>query len=173
MGHSLGGWTAGIYAIENPHRIGRLVLVDAAGLTKLTAGEIDDLKRSLSPTDRRGARHLFDLLFFRPPARPGGYLLSGLARSFNDDNVTVTVESLTEADALLGREERLPPGTVFIWGAEELLFPVADARRAAARVPSSRLLVLTGVGHDPPVEAAALFRRALLGVLDESASAQP
>ena len=65
----------------------------------------------------------------------------------------------------MGREDRLPRGTVLIWGEKETLFPLAEARRVAGRIPGCRLLVITNVGHDGPLEAPKVFRQALFDAL--------
>ncbi|MEO6323425.1 MAG: alpha/beta hydrolase [Thermoanaerobaculia bacterium] len=166
VGHSLGGWVAGRYAIESPERVARLVLVDAAGFTRPTPEGILDARRSLSPLDRAGARHLVDLLFFRKPFPLAGFVVDALGRNYGARNVVHTVASLGEADALLGRETLLPHATVFLWGERDPLFPVADARRAASRVPGARCIVITGVGHDAPLEAPGLFDQALTRALE-------
>ena len=78
VGHSLGGWTAGAFALAEPHRVRRLVLVDSAGFTKLDPGPEEALRRSLSPGDRAGARRLYDLLFFRKPFPAAGFFVDAL-----------------------------------------------------------------------------------------------
>ena len=60
--------------------------------------------------------------------------------------VVETVAQLSESDGLLGREARLPSGTVLVWGEKDSIFPLVDARHAASRIPGARLLVVTGVG---------------------------
>src|SRR5450756_2490424 len=72
VGHSLGGWTAGWYALEFPWKVSRLVLVDAAGLTLPKDAEAE--RARVLPRNRAGARRIFDLLFFRKPAPSLGFL---------------------------------------------------------------------------------------------------
>ncbi len=161
VGHSLGGWTAGAFALAEPHRVRRLVLVDAAGFTKPDPRAEADLRRSLSPPDRPGARRLYDLLFYRKPFPASGFLLDAFGRQYRQENVVATVAALAEKDGLRGREARLPAGTVFIHGSEDPVCALADARRAFARVPGGRLFVVRGTGHDVPLEAPRLFHETL------------
>jgi pimeloyl-ACP methyl ester carboxylesterase len=167
VGHSLGGWTAGAFALAEPLRVRRLVLVDAAGFTKQDPAAEEALRRSLSPGTREGARRLYDLLFLRKPFPASGFLLDALGRQYREENVVATVAALDEKDALLGREARLPAGTVFIHGAEDEICLLADARRAFARVPGGRLFVVRGTGHDVPLEAPRLFHETLRRALSE------
>lgn len=165
VGHSLGGWTAALYALEAPHHVRRLVLVDAAGLTD--PGREEELRESVVPRDREGGRRLLGLLFHRKPFPFPGVVVDSFVRQYGASPAVVeTVAHLSRADAVLGREHELPHGTVLIWGEEETLFPVQGARAVAPRIPGARLLVLRGVGHDGPLEAPAEFHQALLSALD-------
>jgi pimeloyl-ACP methyl ester carboxylesterase len=167
VGHSLGGWTAGAFAIAEPHRVRRLVLVDSAGFTKLDPDAERALRRSLTPGDRAGARRLYDLLFLRKPVPAWGFFVDALGRNYRKENVAATVAALEEKDGLRGREALLPPGTVFIHGGEDAICLLSDARTAFARVPRGRLFVIRGTGHDAPLEAPRLFHETLRRALSE------
>jgi pimeloyl-ACP methyl ester carboxylesterase len=164
VGHSLGGWTVGWYALKFPWKTGRLVLVDAGGLS-LTS-DVEAERARVVPTDRAGARRIFDLLFFRKPAPSAGFVLDAFGRNYGGGPAALTVARLTEADGLYEHLGELPEGTTLIWGEKETLFPVAIAREAAARMGGARLLVLAGAGHDGPLETPAAFQEALLVALD-------
>lgn len=167
VGHSLGGWTAGAFALAEPRRVRRLVLVDAAGFTKQDPAAEEALRRSLSPGTREGARRLYDLLFLRKPFPASGFLLDALGRQYRAENVVATVAALEEKHGLRGREALLPAGTVFIHGAEDGICLLADARSASAKVPGGRLFVVRGTGHDVPLEAPRLFHETLRRALSE------
>lgn len=51
--------------------------------------------------------------------------------------------------------------TLVVAGEEDRLIPAAGARTMAEMIPGSRLVVLPGVGHLPPLEAPAEFTRLL------------
>lgn len=166
VGHSLGGWTAARFALEEPHRIRRLVLVDAGGLFDPAPGREEELRAALTPRDREGGRRLLDLLFFRKPFPEAGFVADAFARRYGAaENVVETVPRVTRKDGLVGRERDLPEGTVLIWGEKEALFALDGAREAASRIPKARLLVVTGVGHDGPLEAPRAFDEALAAAL--------
>ena len=118
-----------------------------------------------APRDRAGARQLVDLLFFRKPFPAIGAVVDALARNYLSPNVQTTLEVAGRPDLLLGREGELPEGTILIWGAEETLLPLPDARAAVGRIRGGRLLVVTGVGHDTPLEAPGAFHDALVRAL--------
>lgn len=73
------------------------------------------------------------------------------------------------ADALSLRAESyrdLCLRTVFVWGAQDTVTPLAQGRDAAELVPGAELVVLEGVGHIPQIEAPAAFLEALKRALD-------
>jgi pimeloyl-ACP methyl ester carboxylesterase len=168
VGHSLGGWTAGSYALSFPWKVGRLVLVDAAGLSLPEDAEAE--RARVVPRDRAGARRIFDLLFFRKPAPSLGFVLDAFGRNYGGGPAAATVAHLAEADGLGPRLAELPGGTTLIWGARETLFPVAIARAAAAKMRDARLVVLAGAGHDGPLETPGAFHEALLSALEPAAA---
>jgi abhydrolase domain-containing protein 6 len=167
VGHSLGGATAGLFALAHPERVGRLVLVDADGFSRATPEQVESFREIARPRSDAEARLLMNVLFYAKPLPPVGAVVDGLARRFLAPNVQTTIAEAGRPDVLLGREADLPRGSVLIWGAEEALFPLADAVAAAARIPDGRLLVVPGAGHDVPLEKPEEFRRALLAALGD------
>ncbi len=163
VGHSLGGWTAGWYALEFPWMVGRLVLVDAAGLTLPEDAEVE--RARVLPRDRAGARRIFGLLFFRKPAPSLGFILDAFGRNYGSGTAALTVARLAEADGLLPRLPDLPAQTTLIWGERDTLFPLAGARQAASKMRGASLVVLAGAGHDGPLETPAAFHAALARAL--------
>ncbi|MFI5179773.1 MAG: alpha/beta fold hydrolase [Thermoanaerobaculia bacterium] len=168
VGHSLGGATAGLFALAHPEQVGRLVLVDAAGFTAPSGADLERFLALTRPRDRHGARQLLDLLFFAKPFPARGAVADALARRFLAPNVQTTIARAGRADVLLGREEALPAGTALIWGEKEALFPVADAETAARKLRGGTLTVVPGAGHDVPIEKPAEFVRVLLDTLSRS-----
>jgi len=165
VGHSLGGETAGLFSLAHPERVGRLVLVDAAGFTAPTDAAMESFLALTRPRDRHGARRLLDLLFFTKPFPAPGAVADALARRFLAPNVQSTIAEAGRGDVFLGREKELPVGTALIWGAEEALFPIADAKAAVSKIRGGTLATIPGAGHDVPLEKHAEFLRALLAAL--------
>lgn len=164
VGHSLGAWTAGRYALAFPWKVRRLVLVDAAGLTP--PGDPAAERERVLPRDRAGARRIFDLLFFRKPVPSLGFILAAFGRNYGSGTAAATVARLEERDGLVESLADLPPRTTLVWGERETLFPLAPARAAASRMREARFVVLEGAGHDGPLEVPAAFDAALLEALE-------
>jgi pimeloyl-ACP methyl ester carboxylesterase len=181
-GNSLGGAVAVMIAARHPERVGRLVLLDAAGY-------------NFAPADRP--------FFVRLAGGPGAGALGGrplvrrllvelaLRQVFHDD-AKVTSETVDEYEAPLARPgalgalrslvrgtaspeiARFPEliatiraPTLIVWGREDAWVPLRDAGRFAAAIPGSRTVVLEGCGHMPqeerPEEVARLLSEFLAG----------
>jgi pimeloyl-ACP methyl ester carboxylesterase len=169
VGHSLGGWTVAAFALRHPEKTGQLVLVDAGGFD--LPADIAAERRRVLPEDRPGARRVLDLLFFRRPFPAAGFVVNAFGRNYGGDPAAATVNALELSDGLVGREESLPAGTAVIWGEKETLFPLAIGRSLASRIPRARFFLLSGAGHDGPLETPRAFREALASALSSDPSA--
>lgn len=178
VGNSLGGATAALVAAQNPERVERLVLIDAAGFR---------LSPELRPALLRASSGPLGALFTRLP-RPRPLLTLALRQVFSDDAL-VTRERLDEYEAPLLRpgavaalramlnapapssadfdamlrELRAP--ALVIWGAADRWIPVADADRFVAAIPGARKALIRDCGHMPqeerPADVLALLREFL------------
>jgi len=84
-----------------------------------------------------------------------------------------TVRALINPRALFGgqhdvtrRLNELKIPVQLIWGADDPLFPVAQAERAHSLIERSKLAVITGAGHTPQAERPEEFNRVLQQFLD-------
>lgn len=162
VGNSMGGWVAVDFAVKHPEMVDKLVLVDAAGLARKYPIDL------LNPSSIEGFRHLIDSVFYDKKivtdedARQAfalrlrnndGYMmerfLAGLARpQFEDANLKTI---------------RAP--TLVVWGRNDELVPVDDARKFGSGIPGARVVVIDKCGHVPQIEKPEEFNRALLEFL--------
>jgi pimeloyl-ACP methyl ester carboxylesterase len=176
VGNSLGGATVLRLALAAPGRVGRLVLVDSAGLR----AHLPPVLRlfglpGAEPWIRRASS-------FRPLARallarwayPRGPVddetLAGFVDGFSVPGTFAAAASIARAfpassAALDRRLPELDVPALVVWGERDRLLPLAAGRRLAGRIPGARLEVMAGCGHCPQEEDPAGFLELLRGFL--------
>jgi pimeloyl-ACP methyl ester carboxylesterase len=60
---------------------------------------------------------------------------------------------------------KLTMPAAILWGDQDTVTPLAQARDLAGLMPQAKLTVLPGLGHIPQIEDPAAFNEALLGAL--------
>lgn len=194
VGTSMGGRVALELALAYPARVGRLVVVNSLGLGRpkiqpyypmmlmprlgetLLQGMRHGLRWAPSPVIRSLAarftgaagdlektmsdEYLDDLReMYAAEGYPGAYLAS--------------VRSIANPRSYLGgldvshRLERIKAPVLFIWGANDPLFPLEQATRAHGLLKGSKLSVIEGAGHTPQAEKPKEFNRHLEAFLKD------
>jgi pimeloyl-ACP methyl ester carboxylesterase len=179
VGHSLAGPVAALVADRFPERVGGVVLVGSASLSRQRAWR----RHVLIPATRLALRHprtwenllaahtparraVFRQMFADPAALPAletRMLVGGaaLARQIRDSLESTLAFDLT---AVLPRL-RVPLGLV--WGELDRTAPLADAELAASLRPDAALRIVRGSGHMPMLERPLEFAEALVSVLPD------
>ena len=158
MGYSMGGTLSLLYSAQYPERVGRLVVVDAAGVlhrmaisryavAKLFNGE----KKQSHTTESYVAKIIekFDSWF--------PFFRDSIAEQ--DEQTRAGIE-LIEYDFGQALDE-VVADTLIVWGSEDDVSPLRTARVLNKRLQHSRLEIITGAAHMPQKEAAAEFNRVL------------
>ena len=79
----------------------------------------------------------------------------------------VGLRGISREHQLQGRIRELSMPVLLVWGEQDRIFPVAQARRAAQMSPSVRLVVYPECGHWPQMEHAAAFNSLLIEFLGQ------
>jgi len=145
VGHSFGARICLDAARHCPEKVNRLVLVDAAGLGRMSRLGVA-LQIGFQKT-RDWSR--------RPSPNP-----RFLSREGERGDIWLRADDLPAL--------RVP--TLIVWKRHDPYFPLALARRAAALMPAARLAVLPGFGHAPHKEDSEAFSRLLLEFLEDARS---
>jgi pimeloyl-ACP methyl ester carboxylesterase len=150
VGASFGGWLAAELAVHSPHRVRRLVLVDAIGLD-LPDHPYADL---FAMTRRETIAALFH-------DQALGEKVFGL-----DPDVEVQVQEYKDKTAfarvawspffcnpkLERRLRRITAPTLVLWGADDRVAPLEHGRRYVELIPGAKLVVFEDCGHAALVE---------------------
>ena len=183
MGHSMGGFVAQALAVDNPARVGKLILSATnfggprhvpitpeamAVLTDVTGDPIARLQRgivvSCAPDiAERRPDLIAEWINYRVqhPIDPAGY----------QAQLAIGLGLLAEAASF---EQRLPAvtsPTLILFGEHDKVVPPGNAQLLAARLPDARVEILPDAGHFFPFETPDAANQAVIDFLTEESSA--
>jgi len=147
VGNSVGGWIAAELALAAPHRVARLVIIDAAGLDVPGHAVADVFSM---PIDEISRRSYHDPARFRiDPSKLTPELKAGLAANM----ATLKVLSGNMTDPTLGpRLSRLRLPTMVLWGESDGIMDPEFGHAYARAIPGATFHLVRGAGHLPQVE---------------------
>jgi pimeloyl-ACP methyl ester carboxylesterase len=168
IGHSMGGMIAAEMAATAPNDLGKLVLVDSAGLW-IAEQPIPDLYAMLP--------HEYPKYLFHDPAAGLALLTGGLDFS-NLDVLAEFYIANSRRMAMAGkilfpipnrrlskRLYRVTAETLIVWGASDALIPPIYAEQWNRSIAGSRLVQIREAGHMVPYEQPEVFVSAVSGFL--------
>jgi pimeloyl-ACP methyl ester carboxylesterase len=165
VGHSFGGWLAAELAVKCPHRLAKLILVDAFGIkiSDRETADIVDVFNTAPAAVRRLAWH-------DPAAAPDFDAMS-------DDEIAAHARSW-EALCLYGWQpymynpalkrwlKRIAVPTLVLWGDSDGIVAPAYGRAYAALIPGARFETVAKAGHSPHIEQPEAFVDRVVGFLE-------
>jgi pimeloyl-ACP methyl ester carboxylesterase len=162
VGHSHGGRVSIALAADEPERVGRLLLIDSAGLRPKRGWKyrrrvaVAKLGRLIAKVGGGPGRRLQERMRARVASRD--YLEASEA-------MRGTFRAVVAAD-LADRLPRIGASTLLVWGDQDEDTPLWMADRMEKLIPDAGLVVLQGAGHysyaDAPGQFRAVARRFLL-----------
>jgi len=157
----LGGWVAAEISAAHPHRVNRLVLVDAGGIR--VEGVIAPNPFML-PIDQTAARLVSD------PEKRGGLTPNGPEQfqSFLKDRDAAARFLFKQLynPRLKSRLKRVRAATLVVWGKHDPLLPLSHGEAYADAIPGARLSILPA-GHAVLLEQPEQFARIVTSFLKE------
>jgi pimeloyl-ACP methyl ester carboxylesterase len=191
VGHSLGGGVALQLAYQFPERCERLVLVSSGGLGK----EVNSMLRAVSlpgaelvmpillSSQMHGVLDAISSWFVRRGLRLGATgreqwrSYTGLSQTGGRVAFIHTVRSVIDVmGQRVSARDRLylasEVPTLIMWGDRDRIIPVEHAYAAHELIPGSTLVVLPGIGHFLPTDAAQEFIDELEAFIEGSEPAQ-
>ncbi|HLY26866.1 MAG TPA: alpha/beta hydrolase [Aggregatilineales bacterium] len=158
VGSSIGGWIAAEMALCNSTRIGKLILVDAAGVEVEGQSVVDIFPLTLDEVMQRS--------YHNPaPFRPDPSTMTDAVKRImaaNRQALAVYGGQPSMADpTLLKRLEAISVPTLVLWGDSDRIVTPDYGRAYAAAIPGSRFQVLPKTGHLPQIETPDQFDSAV------------
>jgi pimeloyl-ACP methyl ester carboxylesterase len=161
VGHDLGADVALYYAVDNPDKVERLILV-SGGL--IGAGAAAQMRHALLPATPEQARSIVDAALFGLPPMPD-FMYDRMMAALADD--LPAQSSMLDSVAKDEGHIRSKIGqifntlTVIMWGGKDpLVAPHAEALHSM--LPGSATVIFKTSGHDPALEHPAEFSESLL-----------
>lgn len=151
-GWSMGGWIVQEVASQQPARVRRLILINAAGLNV----KPDWDARLFTPATPAELREFFALLMPNPPKLPD--LAARIFVHIRQEQYWVIRRAISSM--LNGRDatDNLLPNfrmpVLIVWGELDRVFPLKQGETMHRLVPQSQLEVIPGCGHRAPRQCA-------------------
>ena len=152
VGHSMGGLIATHLAAHAPDRIGRLVLVDPAGVPfRIEPRELVRFtQEAIAPAAWGDLRFVPTIV--RDAIRAGPRSIAGALIQLLRDDVRPVLASVS-----------VP--TLIVWGEHDSIFPVRLAESFRSAIPDARVVVIPNAAHNPMIDQPEVFNRVVIGFL--------
>jgi len=151
-GWSMGGWVAMKLALDHPEMVDRLMVYDSAGVYFPATFEPD----LFTPHDVAGVKELIAMLTPNPRNIPN-FVAEAMVRKLQRNAWVVnrsTASMVAGKDLLDFRLHDISQPMLIVWGAKDVLIPLASGETIHRSVPQSVLDVIGGCGHLAPAECA-------------------
>ena len=170
VGSSLGGQIILTYAVRNPEKVARLILICVSGLD----GEenlpiVEGVRRSRYET-------LVESVFHSKRFATDNLVDSVASKLQNRRWKKGALRTLrgTVGHSVAGLLEQVPHPCLAIWGAEDsVISDVPGSIRAASRMPHARQVVLPKCGHAPQIEKSRQVNRLVARFLSDQLKVIP
>jgi pimeloyl-ACP methyl ester carboxylesterase len=175
VGHSLGGYIAVEYAIENNDQIGKLVLIDSSGMLNQPTLLLEQYRSAALETDpilryKKVTRVFEDLLAERSRLIP--VYVDIFISTIGEQGAKHAFESAfknstsTQIDLKrLKQIENIP--CLIIWGHNDYLIPSDHAAQFKDILKNSKVIIVNDAGHSPFAEKTAIVYEKLKTFLME------
>ncbi len=170
LAHSMGGVIGLRYAVDYPDKVSKLVLVDVAGVLQRIAfirSLVSQRKRSEGESEvfNRVLEKLVTKLLFRIDNYSDESTAQPLSQE-NDPFDLLIKPELLATEALIDEDfshsiAGLALPVLIVWGENDHIAPLRTGYTLAARLPTTQLLVIPQVGHQPMQDKPDVFNRAL------------
>lgn len=180
VGSSAGGLVAGLFALENPGMVEKMVLAGSGGfgrevswfLRLVSVPVLGDLIYQPWLNNKVGVSQY---LFYRPPEvleellpemnrvklLPGAR--TAVLRSVRS---SINVRGLRQQAYILERLKGSDVPLMTVWGAKDIIIPVSHAEAVRRELPDSVVRVIPQCGHWPHMEQPGQFNSMLTSFLD-------
>lgn len=167
VGLSFGGWLAAEMAVACPHRLARLVLVDAVGI-KISGPDTPDILDVFNASPAEVRRRSWHEPQKWAPDYDAMENEALVAHARNRDALCLYAWQPYMYNPQLKRWlGRIAVPTLVLWGASDGVVSPAYGRAYADLIPGARFAAIEAAGHHPEIEQAATFVERVVAFLEE------
>ncbi len=153
VGHTLGGWVAALVAHEHPERVGKLILVNTAGLNRNAPTPPQNYKLPDRGAARRSLENTFGPGFDVTDAMVDEQMARierpGIAEAFTAVLAYVNDPAMRQAFWLPDRLPEVQAPTLVVWGADDHIIGPEHGQQAADLLPNGKLILIDQGEHIP------------------------
>jgi 2-hydroxy-6-oxonona-2,4-dienedioate hydrolase len=172
VGHSLGGYIAADFAIENKDLVEKLVLIDSSGmLKKPTSLLYQYLEAAMNPSYDK-VKGVFEQMF-GDPIIVTSEIINSFIKRLSTPNATYAFKSAfmnsTNTQIGLTRLKLLEDTpTLILWGHNDVLIPVCHAKLFKEAIKNASVEIIEDTGHMLSVEKPAVVSEILHSFLTQN-----
>ena len=153
VGHTLGGWIAALVAHQRPERVGKLILVNTAGLNPTAPTPPQNYKLPDREAARRSLENTFGPEFDVTDAMVDEQMARierpGLAEAYTAVLAYVNDPAMRKAFWLPDRLPEVQAPTLVVWGADDRIIGPEHGKQAADLLPNGKLILIDQGEHIP------------------------
>lgn len=161
VGHATGGRVACLFALADPERVDRLVLVSGTGFKPNLDPEV---LRALNFSTQAGARRLLELAHFddaHVTDEAAEEMFTKRLRSGASYALGRLKEAYERGEGYVDDLSPIKAPTLILWGQDDEMAPISAAHRAKRQIEGARLVTFERCGHLPMVESPKKLQRVL------------
>jgi pimeloyl-ACP methyl ester carboxylesterase len=184
VGSSMGGGLILGFALQFPQKVGKLVLVNNAGMGREVNiifrmvsvpffGKLLMGRPSLKSVEKLYKKLVYDPAIITPEMLRVGFELNILPGatsallSATQAGISIWGQRAKYTKELLSNLDKITTPTLIFWGRQDRIIPVTHAHVAASKIPGARLHIFNNCGHSVMLEYPDEFNKLVLGFLAE------
>lgn len=168
VANSQGGAIGLQFALENPEKVEKLVLVGSGALGEgMPFGAFISMFWLNNFPSAMAGRRMSRYLVFKPENNDPDYVAYSIqvAKKPGGNNVFMQGRGATVSAMAKDGLQRIKHQTLIIWGENDNFFPIAHGEAATKIMPNAKLYRIQNAGHLPFLDQPIVFKNALLQFL--------